>query len=470
VPARAIKFADFVLKIVAACFVLMLVYLGVQYRFSTSGVPVIFYVIPVTGIVTIVALLRTRPLFRINAAATIVAVGLALYAFELFVEWRFPANPLQVAAQRAGKPYDGRSTLEVVQDLRRDGFRAYPPAFPNLYIGAHQGRNDLTPLGGIADTRTVFCNESGPYMIYDSDEHGFNNPKGIWAEEGLEIAVVGDSFTQGFCVPQGQDMVSRIREAWPRTLNLGMSGNGPLMQLATIREYLPALKPAVVLWNYFEGNDLFDLEQEKSVPVLKKYMDASFRQGLASKQAEVDTLLASWMENVIKAGATSSQDELFRKSTRVDAIKHFVTLKGLRDLLQLTASPGQQYRECDVAFLQDVLKQANTTVASWGGRLVFVYLPNWTRYHRGLNPCERLDDEILVRVRALGIPVVDVHEAFQRHPNPSKLFAQEELGYSHYGADGYRLAAQTVIESVRSANLLLPSDSSKPVYVAGPQP
>lgn len=45
-------------------------------------------------------------------------------------------------------------------------------------------------------------------MIYDSDKHGFNNPKGIWAGEGLEIAVVGDSFTQGFCVPQGQDMVA----------------------------------------------------------------------------------------------------------------------------------------------------------------------------------------------------------------------------------------------------------------------
>jgi hypothetical protein len=249
-----------------------------------------------------------------------------------------------------------------------------------------------------------------------------------------------------------------------------MSGNGPLLELATIREYLPALKPEVVLWNYFEGNDLFDLEQEKSVAVLRKYMDDGFRQGLASKQAEVDTLLASWLESVIKAGAASSQDELFRKTTRVDAIKHFVTLKGLRNLLQLTASPGQQYRECDVAFLQDVLKQANRTVASWGGRLVFVYLPSWTRYHGGLNQCEKERNEVMARVRALGIPVVDVHQSFRRHPNPSKLFAQEELGYSHYGADGYRMAAQTVIESLRSANLLLPSDSSKPVSVAGRQP
>jgi hypothetical protein len=240
--------------------------------------------------------------------------------------------------------------------------------------------------------------------------------------------------------------------------------------LATIREYLPALKPKVVLWMYFEGNDFSDMEKEKSVPVLMQYMDDGFSQRLAYKQAEIDTVLTSWLENVIKAGATSSQDELFRKSTRVDAIRHFVTLKGLRDLLQLTASPGQQYRECDLPFFGDVLKQATTTVTSWGGRLVFVYLPSWTRYHGGLNQCEKERDEVMAQVGALGIPVVDVHRVFQKHPNPSKMFSQEELGYSHYGADGYRLAAQTVIESVRNADLLPRSTSSARATDAGRQP
>ena len=244
----ATGFADLILKVTAVGFLLMLAYMGVQYQFSTSGVPVVFYVIPVVGIAVMLGLLATRPLFRINAALTLVAVGLALYTSELFVEWRFPANSVQAAAERAGKRYDGRSKLEVIQDLRRDGFRAYPPALPKLFMGAHPGRNELTPLGAIANTKTVFCNESGPYMIYHSDEHGFNNPRGIWTGEGLEIAVVGDSFTQGYCVPQGQDMVSGIREVWPRTLNLGMASNGPLLELAAIREYLPALKPCSSLW------------------------------------------------------------------------------------------------------------------------------------------------------------------------------------------------------------------------------
>jgi hypothetical protein len=76
----------------------------------------------------------------------------------------------------------------------------------------------------------------------------------------------------------------------------------------------------------------------------------------------------------------------------------------------------------------------------------------------------------MAQVRALSIPIVDIHKAFQKHPSPSKLFAQEELGYSHYGADGYRLAAQTVIESVRNADLLPRSTSSARATVAGRQP
>jgi hypothetical protein len=201
-----------------------------------------------------------------------------------------------------------------------------------------------------------------------------------------------------------------------------------------------------------------------------KYLDGNFSQGLVYKQAEVDTLLASWVDAVIRNGAASPQDELFRKSTGGDKIRHIVTLKGLRTLLQLTASPGDQQSQCDVAFFRDVLEQANTTVSSWGGKLVFVYLPSWARYHRGLNKCEKERDQVMAQVSALGIPIIDVHQAFQKHRSPSKLFAQEELGYSHYGADGYQLAAQTVIESVRNANLLPPPDSGKRVAVAAREP
>ena len=38
------------------------------------------------------------------------------------------------------------------------------------------------------------------------------------------------------------------------------------------QEYVPALKPPIVLWSYFEGNDLEDLGKEKHSPLLMSYL------------------------------------------------------------------------------------------------------------------------------------------------------------------------------------------------------
>src|SRR5207253_2124342 len=121
----------------------------------------------------------------------------------------------------------------------------------------------LLPLGGISNRLTVFCNEAGDYVKYRSDEHGFNNPPGIWSDGKAEIAAIGDSFVQGTCVPTDQPLVGVIRTEYPGTLNLGMSGNGPLLELATFEEYVTTVKPRIVLWFFFETNDLTDLAAER---------------------------------------------------------------------------------------------------------------------------------------------------------------------------------------------------------------
>ena len=58
------------------------------------------------------------------------------------------------------------------------------------------GGVELQPLGGIARVLTVHCNESGSWVTFQSDEHGFRNPLGLWQSGTLDIAAVGDSFTE----------------------------------------------------------------------------------------------------------------------------------------------------------------------------------------------------------------------------------------------------------------------------------
>jgi lysophospholipase L1-like esterase len=120
-------------------------------------------------------------------------------------------------------------------------------------------------------------NENGPWVTYRSDEYGFHNPTGIWQSAPLDIAALGDSYTHGHCVPSDKNFVALIRRRFPATLNLGVSGNGPLLELATLKEYLLPLKPKIVLWFYYEGNDLSDLQNERQSALLRRYLHDDFR-------------------------------------------------------------------------------------------------------------------------------------------------------------------------------------------------
>ena len=54
----------------------------------------------------------------------------------------------------------------------------------------------------------MLCNQSGQFVTYESDEHGFRNPLGIWDSTRAHLAVVGESFAQGYCVPDGKSFVT----------------------------------------------------------------------------------------------------------------------------------------------------------------------------------------------------------------------------------------------------------------------
>jgi hypothetical protein len=86
------------------------------------------------------------------------------------------------------------------------------------------------PLACISNVTTVFCNESGEYIIYRSDDHGFHNSSGLWDKEQADIVALGDSYAHGACVPSEQGFVSVIRSRYPATVNLGVNGDGPQVE------------------------------------------------------------------------------------------------------------------------------------------------------------------------------------------------------------------------------------------------
>ena len=207
-------------------------------------------------------------------------------------------------AKKFGVEIDTRGGFEVIADLRKRGIDAVPIITPANHLFVEQpdgsiksainiGGTEVIPFGGISNKVTVLCNESGPWITYTSDEHGFNNPREIWQSGQIDVAALGDSFAQGYCVTSDKNFVALIRRGYPATLNLGMAGNGPLLMLATLKEYLPRLAPKIVLWFYYEGNDLTDLQTEKKSAILMRYLKDDFNQGLLARQSDVDQALTN---------------------------------------------------------------------------------------------------------------------------------------------------------------------------------
>jgi PAS domain S-box-containing protein len=431
--------------------------------------------------------LRLPPSFRIRLALILFSTTVSIYAAEILTTlvdiWSSlpPVAAKRDRLERArmakqfGVNFDVRSNLEVTRDLRSKGVDAYPAISPiglllDSPISLVQNRPDprlkskiiiegreVLPLSGISHKVSVLCNESSGYVMYNSDEHGFHNPQGLWNSGRVDIAALGDSFTEGFCVASDKNFVALIRDRYPKTLNLGMAGDGPLLMLATLQEYLQALKPKIVLWFHYEGNDLRDLGLEKNSSLLMRYLMDGFSQGLLYRQAEIDGALAAYVQRI----KDEKPDELREfieiltsEGQLAERIEAIVRLAHLRQRLGLVSQrlhkpdPVSKYSDVSELFTK-VLARAEESVSAWGGKLYFVYLPEWEPFGNPGNVDGRRE-VVLEAVRTLGIPIIDIHRAFEAQRDPLALFPFRIDG--HYNEEGHRVVAQEVLRSISVDN------------------
>jgi hypothetical protein len=158
---------------------------------------------------------------------------------------------------------DKKTKYDVIQELKiNKGVDVVTSVFPKVLLKKKwiNEKIDFFPLGGVSNTITVFCKEGEKFSIYKSDRYGFNNPDQEWNNEKIFWFLIGDSFAQGSCVQQEENFAGQIRTLTKQSaISVGMSGNGPLIELASLKEYGLKKKPEIVLWFFFEKNDLEDL-------------------------------------------------------------------------------------------------------------------------------------------------------------------------------------------------------------------
>lgn len=208
---------------------------------------------------------------------------------------------MKKAAERAGVIWDTRSKLDVVNDIRDTRRAAYPSGLASAYAadnGLVDSASLLLPLGNISFATIVTCNESGHWETYQSDRYGFNNDDAIYKNQGLRVLLIGDSFAQGECVKQEQNVAGWLGHHGYSTINLGISGSGPLLELARLREYGSHFDPDIVVWLYFK-NDPDHIASEYRFSLFRRYLERDFSQGLISRQDEIDKLLNRYLDDKV---------------------------------------------------------------------------------------------------------------------------------------------------------------------------
>jgi hypothetical protein len=432
---RANKFASIILSSGILYFVSLLIY-GC-YRIVHYGLNKYYLLIVIVasvGIIICALAFRLRPDYKVNLVLMGLSTVIGIYWVEIFLFLTEPDINIQRRVKQANKigiAFDIRTIEQVLNELKNNGVKVVPFSLvhPSLFK-----KGKIYPLGGISNVTTVLCNESGEWTIYDSDEHGFNNSKGVFANEETDIVIVGDSFTHGYCVKRVENIAGQLQTLSEMSVvNLGVGGHGPLRELAKLKEYGELLKPKYTFWLYYEGNDLKDLAFEKQSPILLKYLDSNFSQLLANRQSEIDNLLINRMNQ-----------EKNKSGIILENVKSIFKLTQLRYRFNLFNPPPQPS-----SLFRRILEQARNITTSWNGKLYFVYLPNWKRYTTQVDHHTFYHrDEVLSIVSSLNIPIIDIHEeVFAKHSDPLSLFPFRVHG--HYTAEGYRLVSQAIYQHLQ---------------------
>ncbi len=432
------KFSNYFFFLVVIICLALLVYIVAIKQTILGNYFLIFFLL--LSCLTSLVIIRTFKSEIKNIIALTALSGIsAFYVAELYLTF----ENLDAAKIEFSATHDHRTMREVVDELRNSGqSSAVPIIYPSYLIT----RPDLfsnkvsfdsgvmLPLAGISSRTTALCNESGYWAIYDSDEFGFRNPKGIWGKS-IDIAVVGDSFSHGNCVQDGNEWVSVVRKKYPMTINLGMGGNGPLYELATIKEYLTSVKPKIVIWEYYEANET-RIKAEYAIPALKRYLDEpDYKQNIMLKQADVDIFLE---QIVNQAAAPPTEQALHSKIASFLFLKHLRPRLGVHSVVKTHSNPN-------ILILRKALAEGKRAVESWGGVLYFVYLPSALGLTSSTSPdWYATREEVISLAKSEGLQVIDLYPVFKGSQDPLQFFPYRAP--LHYNEAGYKVVGDAIIK------------------------
>lgn len=345
---------------------------------------------------------------------------------------------------------DYRSKIEFYNDLKQQNYDPVVAIAPYASLDKSINEISIFPLAGISNKFTILCNENGFFSTYISDRYGFNNKNKLW-DQHLDYVFLGDSFVLGSCVHRKDNFTGILNNKYKDilALNLGYRSNGPLIQLATLKEYSKKIKYKNIVWTYYEGNDLSNLKDEKDNIILNKYLSSDFSQKLLNYQDKIDQYLNNLLQNEIKI-LKNDKKNFYKESSLIKFIKiyrvrFYLTNKFITPSFQSKNS----FTILEFNLFKKIILEAKNYSEKYNSNFIFVYLPSIERIlNDSIGSDKFFYDDLIIFLKENNIAYIDIYDGFVKdYKNRRSLLAKYQIP-GHYSVQGYRLIGNFIANSL----------------------
>jgi hypothetical protein len=280
------------------------------------------------------------------------------------------------------------------------------------------------------------------------DSRGYRNDHELTR---APVVIVGDSFVEAAFVPQKQLLSSQLSERMGvEVANLGVSGYGPQQELIVLRRHGLALQPEIVLWLFFEGNDLIDLRRYDEI--------------MQDWQATIDEYHGFWRRsftvNALDALIAYLAPEPQIDGAEAERRSCWVAAGQAGKQRMYFAYAGAPLATQDLESLEkakDILSRAQQESAARNAQLVLVFVPTKFRVYHDL--CEFAPDsygqqwvlnDLPARLETWsgeqGLPFLDLTPALQEAAAQELVYFTDD---GHWNDKANDVAAQMLDSFIR---------------------
>jgi len=344
--------------------------------------------------------------------------------------------------------WEAATEREQRDAAKKRAFLKAHPEYSGLLSAAAPGvvtqlarKHAFLPLGhGLPNTPLIYCNEGYGFLKYTTDRYGFHNDDAVWDQQHPWL-LIGDSFTQGACVPTEHNIASRLMQtSGDPVINLGNADTGPDRYTALARVFIGLTRPRQVVLIFYEndfnaadgsiyvdhpelysayGNGTFRASSQAFYKAMRDYIDGEKSRFIAGEK--------SWSRRIRK-----TRDKV------IDGVERVLALRDIRTVLMQNVETFN--------YVRLAVETAANECGNFkpGCELIVVYIPP-SQYFR-LRPQRFIEAQadylrsVVAQMKGR-IAFIDLTGALDR-----KSYAPEG---PHLSIEGYKFVANKILEQSR---------------------